>query len=139
MRGMRQRLVDWLASLTYGEILGGLRDVLSVGMAALGAYLAFLAIKLGKEQTRIGREQTEIAKRQEALDVEQGLIAKRQAEIAETQHRVLQEQLSRKADLEMELVHDVSTPIETGIKLRVKNKGLQVSSGVLLELLRPAD
>src|SRR4029077_9361368 len=48
-----------------------MRDVLSVTLAALGAYLAYLAIKLGRAQERISKRQAEITETQFALFEEQ--------------------------------------------------------------------
>lgn len=103
--------VAWVLDLLpdWGWRLGfeALRDFLSVGIAGLGAYLAYLAISLGREQTRIGREQVEIAKRQEALDLEQARITKRQGEIAELQHQMIANQLRVRAVLRVSAVfHD---------------------------------
>lgn len=72
-----------MRGMTWGEFFAMVRDVLSLGLAGLGAYLAHLAIKMGREQ---------------------GVIAKRQGEIAETQHQIMLEQLARKANLEIFLV-----------------------------------
>ena len=73
---LKDAVWDWF--VFWGPVA---RDFLSVGLAALGAFLAYLAIKLGKEQSK---------------------IAKRQTEIAETQHEIMLEQQARKAALKVE-------------------------------------
>lgn len=81
-----------LPDLTPKETFEAVRDLLSLGIAALGSYLAYLAIRMGRRQTALGEEQKAIALRQEALDIEQGKIARRQGEIAEEQQKVTSEQ-----------------------------------------------
>jgi hypothetical protein len=111
--------MDLLPDVHWSVELGDLANLL---VAAVGAYLAWLAIRMGREQTRIGKEQTQIAKRQEALDIEQGNIAKRQAEIAETQHSIMQDQLGRRAILAITLtfLHDNEKPLW---RIRISNSG----------------
>jgi len=126
---------------------GAVRDVLSVGLAALGAGLAWLAIRMGRrqtaigeEQTRISREQTAIALRQEALDREQGQIAVRQAAIAETQHRLLENQLARRTELSFSTGserYDGEGPL--AIDLEVRNDGTKVADGFHWEVFIPKD
>jgi hypothetical protein len=92
-------LMDWLPDLRVGAF--EIRDLLSLGMAALGAYLAWLAIKMGRAQKRLGEEQKAIAERQERLDIEQASIARRLAEITEVQHRLMMDQAARKPRVEV--------------------------------------
>lgn len=73
--------MDVLPDLQVGNF--EVRDLLNLLMTALGAYLAWRAIQMGREQ---------------------GEIAKRQAEIAETQHKIMQEQLAQKSDLKIALL-----------------------------------
>ena len=51
--------MDWLPDLTFAETTAVVRDVLSLGLAALGAYLAYLGIKMGRDAWRIGHHQPE--------------------------------------------------------------------------------
>lgn len=61
-------LMDALPDLKQGTF--EVRDLLNLLMTGLGAYLAWRAIQMGREQT---------------------LTAKRQTEIAEFQHQIMQE------------------------------------------------
>ena len=148
-------MLQWLLNLlpdwgwrTGFEIL---RDLLSLGMAGLGAYLAYLAIKMGRrqtaigeEQTRIGTEQMAIALRQEALDIEQGNIAKRQAEIAEVQHGLLEKQLATQPLVEVMVVgmlqraHLDGSGRQVLLTLAARNNGSRVAEGFFWEIRFPA-
>src|SRR5688572_17134435 len=64
---MWQALMDWLPDLKVGAF--ELRDVLSLGMAVLGAYLAWLAIRMGKKQASIVEMQHQIVTRQLGRDI----------------------------------------------------------------------
>ena len=139
-KGLLDLLPDWGWTAPFVVV----RDILSLGLAALGSYLAWRAIKMGDVQTRIGHEQMEIAKRQEALDIEQGKIAKRQAEIAENQHQILQEQVAKKTDLRM-MVQGVNRQFSSNkdlrstIRFHVHNGGNKSADGFYWELLIPED
>ena len=80
---LKDALWNWFAF--WGPVF---RDVLSVVLAAVGALLAFQAIRMGK--------------RQESIALEQGAIAKRQADIAEKQHQIELEQLAKRAVLSLQ-------------------------------------
>jgi hypothetical protein len=75
---MWRTLMDGLPDFTQGTF--EVRDVLNLLMTTLAAWLAFLAIRMGREQ---------------------GVIAEKQAAIAEKQDRVLQAQLARTSSLRM--------------------------------------
>src|SRR5688500_6875126 len=63
---MKDAIWNWFAF--WGPVA---RDVLSVGLAALGSYLAYQAIKMGRKQTKIANRQTELAERQQRIDDEE--------------------------------------------------------------------
>jgi hypothetical protein len=86
---MWRALMDWLPDLKVGTV--EIRDVVGLVVATLSVFLAYLAIKLGREQAKTASEQT--------------AIAKRQSEIAETQHRIMLDQLSQRPVLEMRVVN----------------------------------
>ena len=104
-----------LPDLSGKETFEVVRDFLSLGVAALGTYLAWRAIRMGRDQKRLGEEQRDlskdqkqlaqdqkaIAERQEKLDIEQGKIAKRQGEIAEKQFEISQRQERLRPQLEI--------------------------------------
>jgi hypothetical protein len=115
------------------------RDVLSLVIAALGSILAYLAIRMGREQTRISREQTEIAKRQEALDIEQGKIATEQATITRKQHQILEEQLGRKAHLEVNISLAKSATGEPYYDINVRNSGNKVARDFYIAIAYPLE
>ena len=75
------------------------RDVLSLGLAALGSYLAWRAITMGEDQDLITARQVDIAQGQEKLLEELKELEKRQAEIAEKQHALLEKQASKRGRL----------------------------------------
>ena len=104
------------------------RDLLSLLMTGLGAYLAFRAIRMGTEQAAI-------AKRQMELDIEQGKISARQAQIAEYQHEAFQRQAAKKA----ELVLECGTREKPGLKkyvqfLTVSNVGNKAATSFAWQL-----
>src|SRR5688572_595788 len=72
---MWQRLMEWLPDVRWEFELG---DVANLLVAIVGAVLAYLAIKLGKEQAKIATKQTEMA---------------------ELQHDIMLRQIAREAEL----------------------------------------
>jgi hypothetical protein len=123
---MWQAFMDWLPDLRVGAF--EIRDVLSLGMTGLGAYLAWQAIKMGREQSRIAQEQAD--------------IAKRQAAIVENQDHILREQLAKKTDLRVSSGSQKQIPKadqsnETLITLTVRNGGNKIADGFYWELMVP--
>src|SRR5688572_9558231 len=55
---MWQALMDWLPDVRVGTF--EIRDLVSLVVGSLGAFLAYLAIKLGKEQAKIAERQFQI-------------------------------------------------------------------------------
>lgn len=106
--------MDWLPDLRVGTF--EVRDFANVVITGLGAYLALLAIRMGR--------------RQEA-------IAKRQAEIAEVQYQIMQEQLAKAATLRVRAdTAQEHHPPETVIPIEVFNDGNKTARGFFWELLR---
>src|SRR5688572_26505256 len=73
---MWQVLMDWLPDLRVGTF--EIRDLASLIVAGLGAFLAYLAIKLGKEQAAIAKRQGEITEQQYQM---QAVSAEREATV----------------------------------------------------------
>ncbi len=92
-----------------------IRDLVNVVVGGLGAYLAYLAIRMGQSQ---------------------GRIALRQADIAEVQHRIMQEQLAKAAKLRVrgDTAQSHQAP-ETIIPIEVFNDGNKTARGFFWELL----
>jgi hypothetical protein len=114
---MWRALMDWLPDLRVGTF--EIRDLVSLVVGGLGAFLAYLAIKLGKDQAA---------------------ISKRQAEIAETQHRILQEQLARRAVADVSITQGI--PIRDGrvlARVYVENKGSKSISEYNWEFIVPEE
>jgi hypothetical protein len=112
---MWQTLMDWLPDLHVGTF--EIRDLLNLVMTGLGAYLAWLAIKMG-------RKQTEIAEKQHAIW---------EAEMAKkTDLRVLapSQKLAFNKDLEY---------METIVKFKVHNGGNKTAEVFFWEVLIPED
>jgi hypothetical protein len=84
---MLQRLIDWHHRVGWSGTFAVVRDGVSLGLAALGTFLAYLAIKLGKEQAKIAEKQT--------------ALAEKQAAITEKQDRIMQDQLAKRAVLQL--------------------------------------
>jgi hypothetical protein len=114
---MWRALMDWLPDLRVGAF--EIRDLVSLVVGGLGAFLAYLAIKPGKEQAA---------------------ISKRPAEIAETQHQILQEQLARRAVADMSITQGI--PIRDGrvlARVYVENNGSKSISEYNWEFIVPEE
>jgi hypothetical protein len=145
-QSLMEALPDWpavrdfvlwvLPDLSRRETFEAIRDLSSVGIGALGALLAYLAIRMGREHARIGKEQTEIATRMEALEIELATIAKRQMDIAEFERRVLEDNLLKRAVLVLSIDFvERSTPWTW--KIGLKNIGNKGATGCYWKLFLP--
>src|ERR1044072_8385762 len=91
------------------------RDVLSLAIGGLGVFLAYLAIKLGKEQAQIADKQTAIAEKQD---------------------RIMHEQLARRAVICMSITQGI--PIADGrtlCRVYVHNNGTRGITGYKWEFM----
>jgi hypothetical protein len=110
---MQQALLEWLPDLRAGTI--EIRDLVNLVVGGLATYLAYLAIRMGREQSR---------------------TAFRQAEIAEVQHRIMQEQLAKAVKLRVrcDTAQTHHAP-ETIIPVEVFNDGNKTARGFFWEVL----
>ena len=90
---------DWFAAV---------RDVLSVGLAALGAWLAWKSIRMSEANEAVTAKQMDLMAGQKELLAELKALEGKQAEIAEAQHRLVVEDRSRKVALEAQRVESSS-------------------------------
>jgi hypothetical protein len=134
---MWQTLMDLLPDLRAGYF--EIRDILSLGTAGLGSYLAWLAIRVGRAQKQMGLEQIEIAKRQEALDIKAMQIAERQAAIVEKQNQIFEDQLGRKAELEVVIEHSRIVGTQKVYALAIQNSGKRKAHGFYWSVYIPAE
>jgi hypothetical protein len=88
-------LMEILPDLTAGAFEA--RDLLSLVMAGLGAYLAWQAIKVGREQVASAKRQEGLAEQMKAMSEEQAGIAREQAAIVKAQHEVMQQQFAQRS------------------------------------------
>jgi hypothetical protein len=94
----------WLpdaGTLTFGDVMGFLRDLLSVGLAALGSWLAWLAIRMGRENEAVTGKQTALAESMNGLLGRVAELEAKQATMLERQHEVFERELSKRAVLKL--------------------------------------
>lgn len=129
---MWQPFLDWLPDLKVGTF--EIRDLASLIIGGLGAFLAYLAIKLGKEQAKGG-------KRLEKLTADLAAFQFRLKEISEQQHEYLWEQIRRKAILS--LTHKRMYPdsgvldVTVNYVVQVTNTGNKICREFLWSLALP--
>ena len=102
-----QWLLDLLPDWGWRTGFEAFRDLLSLGIAGLGAYLASEAIRLGKQQKQ--------------LATDQGRIAAIQGQIVLKQDERLEKELARRAKLEVFLRRESQDPFKW--ELCVRNRG----------------
>src|SRR5687768_14569876 len=89
MRGHVAELDGWLPDVSWQFELG---DLANLVVAVVGAYLAWLAIKMGREQDAVSAKQMVIMEGQKGLLEELGKLERKQTDIAEKQERMLDAQ-----------------------------------------------
>ena len=103
---------NWVAF--WGPVF---RDIASLVLGGLGAYLAYLAIKMGREQ---------------------GRIAARQADIAETQHRIMLEQMAARPDLACEIRRNTDDAADAeDFLLVIANRGNKIARDITYKIACP--
>src|SRR5262245_59233406 len=98
------------------------RDVLSVGLAALGSWLAWLSIKMGREQDAVTARQMAIMESLRDLEA-------KQAATAEKQHALVSMEMARRPDLAMRVAR--ATGGRNGVAkivLAIRNNGDRLAS-----------
>lgn len=122
---MKDAIWNWF--VFWGPIF---RDVLGILITALGALLAWFAIRMGK--------------RQESIALRQGAIAKRQADIAEKQHQIELEQLAKRAVLSLQkgssrsaFTHDTRTVHLQTFTVCIFNSGTRTARDVYWQISAP--
>jgi hypothetical protein len=99
---MWHQLTDWLPTVHVGSF--ELRDIVSLIVAGVGAYLAWLAIKLGRSQ----------------------------AKIAALQHEMLRQQFYAQALLKIDLTSIETSETKPCYSVQVKNTGASVINSYVL-------
>jgi len=108
--------MDWLPDLKVGTI--EIRDLVSLVVGGLGVFLAYLAIKLGKEQAKIAEKQTGIAEKQD---------------------RIMQEQLDKRTELSIALINPQAHGEGHRYDVAVLNEGSRSAmTGLYWHLYLPA-
>jgi hypothetical protein len=114
MSDIWRSLMNMLPDLKSGTF--EVRDLLNLFMTALGAYLAWQAIKMGREQS---------------------VIARRQGEIAEAQHAIMQQQLTKVPKLKFESHGQFKDEGLVELTVIIKNRGRGIAEDCYWEILLP--
>jgi hypothetical protein len=123
--------MDWLPDIRLGTL--ELRDILSLVLTAVGAGLAWLAIRMGERQEEATRKQGEIIDKQlelAHLEVETtkhvALLLQRQMEITEAQYAITERQLGKSTRVRfavMQMEYYSSTPFMSKSLVKIANDG----------------
>jgi hypothetical protein len=129
---MWDTLMDWLPDVEIGVL--EVRDLLALVLTSVGAWLAWLAIRMGREQGAFTAKQMEILEGQRGLLGRLGELEEKQLAIAEKQDKLETERLDRVAKLWV-----TATLIETAgshvrFALGVTNSGRKTATGVYWHL-----
>lgn len=139
--------IDWRET-TDGDRLETLVGVLfglpSLLVGVVGAYLAYLAIRMGRDNERVTDKQVQILEKLEELEGAQAKLAERQNEINEEEHARWKEEQDRKLDLRLrgsgqnrEFTSVTMSYGPTVVTLRVKNGSDKTADGFFWEVLVP--
>jgi hypothetical protein len=123
-------LWDALPDVFSPEWFAAVRDLLSVGLAALGAWLAWLSIKMGREQDAVTVKQMDLMEGQKDLLAELKALEAKQADIAEVQHRMVMEQAARRASLTLADRPMSNDGSKVHLALAIKNGGQSAAEGI---------
>jgi hypothetical protein len=122
--------------------LGSLTDLISIGLGllvlALTLYIAFRQLRIMNKQTELAEKQMKLTQEQAEASKRMEKITKRQGEIAEIQHDIMQEQLGKRAKVEIvwgRIVWD--TDHEDVYRLEIWNHGTKGISSLDWELIIP--